>query len=141
MTHKILIVDDEQNVLLVVKQALETHCEVLTALDGRTAIEIIKAEKPAFVFLDIAMPGMSGIDVLEIARDLVPAPVIWMLTGDEDLETAALTLKSGARGYITKPFDIDRLRTVVFNALLDIEKAKEPHGSNDKPWRVKKSKK
>jgi DNA-binding NtrC family response regulator len=139
--HKILIVDDEENVLLVVKQALETHCDVLTAQDGRTAIEMIKAEKPAFVFLDIAMPEMSGLDVLEIIRNLVPVPVIWMLTGDEDLDTAALTLKNGAKGYLTKPFDIARLRTVVFNALLDIEKAKDPHSSSDKPWQVKKPKK
>ena len=141
MAHKILIVDDEKNVLMVVKQALEAHCEVLTALDGQSALEIIKKDKPSFVFLDITMPGMSGLAVLEVVRDLVPAPIIWMLTGDEDLETAALTLKGGAKGYITKPFDIDRLRAVVFNALLDLEKSKDPHASNDKPWHVKKPKK
>jgi DNA-binding NtrC family response regulator len=138
MAHKILIVDDETNVLFLVKQAFSGHCEVLTASDGLTAIEIIKNEKPVFVFLDIAMPGMSGLDVLQNVRDLAPAPIIWMLTGDEDLETAALTLKGGAKGYITKPFDIDRLRSVVFNALLDLEKAKEPHDPEDKPWHVKK---
>jgi len=141
MAHKILIVDDEQSVLLVVKQALQAHCEVLTAPNGETAIELVKSERPAFVFLDISMPGMSGIDVLEAIKDLPPSPVIWMLTGDEDLETAALTLKSGAKGYITKPFDIDRLRSVVFNALLDLEAGKEKGGASDKPWRVKKPKK
>lgn len=140
MAHKILIVDDEASVLFLVKQAFEGHCEVLTAQDGGTAIEMIKAERPVFVFLDITMPGMSGLEVLAVIRDLAPAPIIWMLTGDEDIETASLTLKGGAKGYITKPFDIDRLRSVVFNALLDLEKAKKPHDSTDKPWHVKKPK-
>lgn len=141
MAHKIMIVDDEANVLFLVKQAFEGHCEVLTAQDGHTAIELIRNEQPVFVFLDISMPGMSGLEVLAVIRDLAPAPIIWMLTGDEDIDTASLTLKGGANGYITKPFDIDRLRSVVFNALLDLEKAKKPHESSDKPWRVKKNKK
>ncbi|MDA8132553.1 MAG: response regulator [Elusimicrobia bacterium] len=141
MAHKVLIVDDEENILLIVKQALSGHCDVLTAVDGPTALEIISREKPDFVFLDISMPGMSGVMVLEKIRGLAAAPVIWMLTGDEDLEMAAFTLKGGASGYLTKPFDVDRLRAVVFNALQDLEKRDEHNGSSDKPWRVKKGKK
>lgn len=141
MAHKILIVDDEANILFVIKQALSAHCEVLTAMNGPAAIELIKKEKPAFVFLDITMPGMSGVQALAVIRTLAPAPVVWMLTGDEDLEMAALTLRSGAKGYITKPFDLDRLRAVVLNALLDLEKDKDPQAASDKPWRVKKEKK
>ena len=138
MTHKILIVDDEENVLFVVKQAFSGQCEVLTALTGEAGLEIIKKEKPSFVFLDIDMPGMSGLSVLETIKDMVPVPVVWMLTGSEDLETAAFTLKGGAKGYLTKPFDIDRLRSVVFNALLDLEKNKQQSLAEDKPWHVKK---
>jgi len=139
--HKILIVDDEENVLLIVKQAFAGHCEVLTARDGEAGLEIIKKEKPSFVFLDISMPGMSGLRVLETIKEMGSAPVIWMLTGSEDLETAAFTLKGGASGYLTKPFEIDRLRGVVFNALLDLEKDKQAARAEDKPWHVKKSKK
>lgn len=140
MSHKILIVDDEENVLLVVQQALSGHCEVLTALDGETALAIVKKERPSFIFLDITMPGMSGVTVLERLRAMPSMPVTWMLTGDEDLEMAAFTLKVGASGYLTKPFDIDRLRAVVFNALQDMEKDSKQRGAEDKPWHVKKKK-
>lgn len=141
MAHKILIVDDEQNVLCVIEQALKGHCDVLTAPSGAEALELIKKEKPAFVFLDIGMPGMSGLEVLEAIMEMGLPPVVWMLTGDEDLEMADHTLKKGAKGYITKPFDVDRLRAVVFNAFADIEKDKKAAGAEDKPWRVKKNKK
>lgn len=141
MAHKILIVDDEESVLIVIRQALAGHCEVLTAPDGAAALELIKAEKPSFVFLDISMPGLSGLEVLELIQNLGLPPVVWMLTGDEDLEMAERTLKGGAKGYITKPFDVERLRAVVFNALLDLEKSKQTDGSNEKPWHVKKHKK
>ncbi len=137
MAHKVLIVDDEENVLLVVKQAISAHCEVLTANNGETAIEIIKKEKPVFIFLDISMPIMSGVQVLERIKELGMSPVVWMLTGDEDLEMATFTLKAGASGYLTKPFDVARLRAVVFNALLDLETAGRP-SPEDKPWHVKK---
>lgn len=140
MANKVLIVDDEENVLFVVKQAISAHCEVLTASNGEAALEIIKKEKPVFIFLDISMPVMSGVEVLKRIKELGVTPVIWMLTGDEDLEMATFTLKAGASGYLTKPFDVERLRTVVFNALLDLEAAGKP-SPEDKPWHVEKNKK
>ncbi len=139
MAHKILIVDDEENVLFIVKQALSGHCDVLTALDGQAGLEIIKKERPSLVFLDIGMPGMSGIKVLELIKNVGQSPIVWMLTGNEDLETAALTLKGGASGYLTKPFDIDRLRSVVLNALIDLENVRQKQHPEDKPWHVKKT--
>lgn len=138
MTHKILIVDDDANVLFVIKAALAAHYEVLTAPDGEAGLEIIKKEKPAFVFLDITMPGISGIQVLGLLKDLGLAPVVWMLSGSEDLDTAALTLKGGASGYLTKPFDIERLRNIVSNALLDLENNKRESRAEDKPWHIEK---
>ncbi|MDD2804947.1 MAG: response regulator [Elusimicrobiales bacterium] len=141
MINKILIVDDEESVLLLLSQAFAGHCEVLTASSGELALEVIKKDKPALVFLDIAMPGMTGLRVLELIQEMGLPPVVWMLTGDEDLEMAERTLKGGAKGYITKPFDVDRLRKVVFNALADLEKDKKHPGADEKPWRVKKDKK
>ena len=133
MAHKILIVDDEVNVLFVVKQAFAGQVEVLTAQTGAAGLEIIQREKPSFVFLDIAMPGISGIKVLELIQGLDVSPVVWMLTGDEDLDTASQALAGGASGYLTKPFDLERLRGVVFNALLDLEKDRKETLNEDKP--------
>lgn len=138
MKHKILIVDDEENILLVVKAAFVSSYEVFTASAGEAALEIIKREKPSFVFLDIKMPGMSGIKVLERIKETGANPVVWMLTGDEDMEMALATLQGGASGYITKPFEVDRIRTVVLNALEDLEKGDKERCENDKPWHVGK---
>ena len=96
MKHKILIVDDEENILLVVKEAFVGKYEVLTANAGPAALEIIKREKPAFIFLDIKMPGMSGLEVLDQVKYTGVDTIVWMLTGEEDLEVAASTLESGA---------------------------------------------
>lgn len=138
--HKILVVDDEESVLIVIRQAFSGHCQVLTAQTGETALALIKTEKPALVFLDIGMPGMSGLEVLELIQEMGMPPAVWMLTGDEDLEMAERTLKGGAKGYLTKPFDVDRLRTVAFSALEALCKDKDAD-SSDRPWRVKKPKK
>lgn len=139
--NKILIVDDEESVLLLISQAFSGHCEVLTAPSGEQAMEIIKRDKPVLVFLDITMPGMTGLQVLELIQKMGLPPVVWMLTGDEDLEMAERTLEGGAKGYITKPFDVDRLRAVAFSALADLEKDKKGTCAEDKPWRVKKDNK
>ena len=138
MKHKILIVDDEENILLVVKEAFVGKYEVLTANAGPAALEIIKREKPAFIFLDIKMPGMSGLEVLDQVKYTGVDTIVWMLTGEEDLEVAASTLESGARGYITKPFDIEVIRNVVLTALQDLNKTDSQRSSNDKPWHVKR---
>ncbi len=136
MKHKILIVDDEENILLVAKAAFAASYEVFTASAGEAALEIITREKPSFVFLDIKMPGMSGIKVLEQIKLTGANPVIWMLTGEEDMGMALATLEGGASGYITKPFEVERIRSVVLNALEDLEKSKEDRKANDKPWHV-----
>jgi two-component system NtrC family response regulator len=140
MKHKILIVDDEENVLFVVKAALAQHYEVLTAREGISALELISKERPVFVFLDIKMPGMSGIEVLELIKDTGATPVVWMLTGDEDLSTALRTLETGASGYLTKPFDIQRLREIVLSAVEGAENKTRRGGPSEKPWHVKKDK-
>ncbi|OGR50413.1 MAG: hypothetical protein A2049_03010 [Elusimicrobia bacterium GWA2_62_23] len=138
MKHKILIVDDEENILFVTKTAFEQHYEVFTAPDGDVALEIIKREKPLLVFLDIKMPGKSGMEVLEAIGNMSVPPLVWMLTGDEDLDTALKTLSIGASGYVTKPFDLARLREIVLGA---VEAADSAGGKpSARPWKVKKKK-
>ncbi|MHC5732917.1 MAG: response regulator, partial [Nostoc sp.] len=72
MTQKILIVDDEPNILILMEQALEAledeGVELLTARNGEEALEIIKTEKPNLVFLDVMMPKMNGLKVCQIVK-------------------------------------------------------------------------
>jgi DNA-binding NtrC family response regulator len=138
MRHKILVVDDEENVRFVIKEAFSSAYQVFTASEGLAAVEIIKKERPTLVFLDMNMPGISGLDVLRLVKEAGLAPVIWMLTGDEDLEAALSTLKMGAVGYLTKPFEIEKIRDIVLNTAMENERKERHDTQGDKPWRVKK---
>ncbi|MDO8803080.1 MAG: response regulator [Elusimicrobiota bacterium] len=135
MQHKILIVDDSDNIRFAFKAAFAAEYAVFTAAEGLGAIELIKTERPDLVFLDIDMPGISGVETLKLIKATGIPTIIWMLTGVEDLTVVMQTLTMGATGYITKPFDVDNLRRVVLNAVADLEVGKPP---SDKPWTVKR---
>jgi len=136
MQHKILVVDDEENIRTVLKQAFSGLYHVLTASEGRTAMELIKSESPVFVFLDIKMPGFSGLEVLKQIKESGLSPVIWMLTGEDDLEIALDSLKLGATGYLTKPFEISKVRDIVNNTISESERREQHDTSGDKPWEI-----
>ncbi|MDD5209150.1 MAG: response regulator [Elusimicrobiales bacterium] len=133
--HKILIVDDSDNIRFTFKSAFAEEYAVLTASDGLEAVALVKAERPDLVFLDINMPGISGVEALKLIKATGVPAVVWMLTGVEDLTVVMKTLTMGASGYITKPFDVGNLRRVMLNAVTDLEGEKKP---SDKPWTVKR---
>lgn len=140
MAEKILIVDDDANVRFVLSEAFAAEYTVFTAPDGLGAVEIIKKESPALVLLDINMPGPDGVAVLKLIKETGRSPIIWMLTGVEDLDTVLKTLNMGASGYITKPFEIIKVREIVAGALPGASE-KEKDKPSDRPWRVKRKKK
>ena len=140
MQHKILIVDDEEHIRFVIKEAFSRDYQVFTAAEGLAALEIIKIERPSLVFLDIKMPGISGLDVLRLVKEAGLSPVIWMFTGEEDLEVAIKTLSMGAAGYLTKPFEIKKIRDIVLNTIIGSEDKEQRGIQGDRPWHVKKKK-
>jgi two-component system, OmpR family, alkaline phosphatase synthesis response regulator PhoP len=110
MTKKILIVDDEPNILILMEQALESledeGVELLTAKNGEEALEVIKTENPLLVFLDVMMPKMNGLEVCHAVKHEL---------GLKDIYIILLTAKGqefdkqkgsdvGADLYMTKPF-------------------------------------
>lgn len=115
MEPKLLIVDDEAYIRLLIEQALEEledeGVELLTAANGEEALEIIKAEKPQLVFLDVMMPKMSGFDVCQaVKRELGLTDVyIIMLTAKGQEFDKQRGEEVGADTYMTKPFDPDEL--------------------------------
>ncbi len=115
MNRKILIVDDEAHLRMLIEQTLEDlqdeGVELLTAGNGEEALETIKTEKPNLVFLDVMMPKMSGFDVCQAVKKEL---------GMKDVHIVLLTAKGqefdkhkgqevGADLYMTKPFDPDAL--------------------------------
>ena len=103
---KILIVDDEHDVVKLVRMSFEVQepaWEALSAYDGEEALTIFETEQPDLVILDIMMPEMSGFDVLKELRRFSDVPVI-MLTAKENEIDKVMGLNLGADDYITKPF-------------------------------------
>lgn len=99
---KILIADDEESIIEVVKIYLEKEgYSVLTALDGDTALELEIAEKPDLLILDIMLPKMSGLELCRAIEREVPVIFLTAKTSEED-KIAGFAL--GADDYITKPF-------------------------------------
>jgi DNA-binding NtrC family response regulator len=137
MKHKIVIIDDDESILDILRRVFEHHYEVFTACGGADGIELIKKERPFFVFLDINMPGMSGMRVLEHIEETGIPTMVWMLTAEGDLEVALKAMGKGATGYLTKPFDIEMLIKIVMNAVRDMEDRKSGKKSADKPWSLR----
>ena len=99
---KILIADDEESIIEVVKIYLEKEgYSVLTALDGDTALKLEIAEKPDLLILDIMLPKMSGLELCRAIEREVPIIFLTAKTSEED-KIAGFAL--GADDYITKPF-------------------------------------
>lgn len=126
MTIKVLAVDDEEDVRRLVEIKLrKAGFEVLTAADGRTAVELCKAEAPDVVILDWMMPEMDGPTAAAVIKaECQPAPIVLLLTakgGREDLERG---LRGGADDYIVKPFAPRELIERVNVAL--VKAGKEP---------------
>ncbi|PIS47920.1 MAG: two-component system response regulator [Elusimicrobia bacterium CG08_land_8_20_14_0_20_51_18] len=133
MKHKILVADDDENIRITLQRVF-SDCDSLSAADGKIALELISAEKPCLVFLDITMPGLSGLEVLEAVKELDDKPAIFMLTGDGELETAVKALDKGARTYITKPFDVREIRKI---AQIVFDEKESGCKTRDLPWKLK----
>ena len=124
---KILLVDDLEDVLAALRRLLKS-CDLLEARDGRAALELAASEKPDMVLLDVHLPDMSGVDIMEKLAVLPHKPVVIMLTGDDTVETAGKALAAGAFAYITKPFEAKDLLEQVIKGLEFGEKERAKRG-------------
>jgi two-component system, NtrC family, response regulator AtoC len=117
---KILVVDDEINMQVVLRAMLKKEgYEVLTAPDGREALKVLAAGRGSIdvVVTDLKMPNLDGMGLLErVMKDYPSTPVI-MITAHGTVATAVDALKMGAFDYVTKPFEQDELKNVIFKAI------------------------
>ena len=112
---KVLIVDDNAGTRAMLKILLEKagHQVLGEAEDGRGALKAFLELRPEVVLLDIIMPGISGIVVLEEIRRVSPATKVIMLTAVDDLTIAMESVRLGASDYLTKPFDTEDLFSAI----------------------------
>lgn len=127
-TESLLVVDDDPATAALLTAMLEHEgyrCAI--ASDGDEAIDMLGDEDFAVALVDIHMPGMNGLELVERALDVHPFLAVVMVTGVDDPEIAELALQSGAFGYLVKPFTHNEVLVAVSNAgrrrCLEIESA------------------
>ncbi len=111
---KILVVDDEQPIRETLDMFLrEKGYEVVTSEDGGQGLEAVQSERPEMVILDIRLPGMSGLEVLQRIVGMGKGIPVIMITAYHDMETTIQAMKLGAYEYIHKPIDVDELEIAI----------------------------
>lgn len=113
MEGKILVIDDELGPRESLRILLKNEYEVFLADGVDVGLEILAAESPDLVIMDIRMPGKTGIEGLKEIRDIDAEIAVVMLTGFGALETAQEAMRYGANDYLRKPFDTEDLRRVI----------------------------
>ena len=112
MTCKILIVDDEPNIVLSLEYLMKREgYEVLVAHDGQEALDVLRRERPRLILLDVMMPKKSGFEVCQELRadDAIRDTLVLMLTARGRDTDVAKGLGVGADAYVTKPFSTQDL--------------------------------
>ena len=110
MARTILVVDDEPTLLATLAENLgEDGFRVVTAADGREALERFAAERPDLVILDLMLPELSGLEVCRIIRHESSVPIIMLTARTGELDTV-VGLEVGADDYVTKPFSLRELQ-------------------------------
>lgn len=118
MTKKILIADDEKNMIWALKKAFKNEdYKIITASNGIDAVEKATCHTPELVLLDFKMPKLNGLEALKKIKEIDPKISIIMMTAHGTMESAIEAMKNGAIDYISKPFDIEDLKLQIRKAL------------------------
>ena len=118
MPHKILVIDDEKNIRTMLTRALDLEgFEVASAEDGRSGLTAIEEGAPALVLLDLKLPDITGLEVLEKCQAFKNAPAVVMMSGHGTLDAAISATKLGALDFLEKPLEMERMLLTVQNAL------------------------
>jgi two-component system response regulator AtoC len=113
----VLVVDDDPGVRESFRLILEDHYDVTDVPDGPTALDVVRASAVDLVLLDIRLPGMDGIEVLERIKTLDEGIEVILVTAVKTVRTAVAAMKLGAFDYLTKPFEEDELLSLSRRAL------------------------
>ncbi len=116
--NKILVIDDDEMDLQLMNLLFtrEGYSIVKTA-DGPQGVELYKQHRPTFVFLDLGLPTMNGLDVLKEIRKFDDAAKVLVITGYGSQKTASEAISSGAAGFIEKTWDIGYMLSEIKTAL------------------------
>src|SRR5256886_11462538 len=117
LRSRVLVVDDEMGVRESLRAILHGECEVVTAASGEAALEVMARDPIDVMTLDLKMPGLGGIGVLERAKQIDPDLEVLIITGYGSLDTAVQGIRRRAFDSLPKPFDSARVRRLVTRAI------------------------
>src|SRR5512147_751282 len=115
---EILIVDDDQSIASAFERflRLEGH-ECRLASNAADAIRLVGEREPHLVMMDVRMPGTDGLQALAQMKRLRPSLQVVIMTAHGTSQTSIDAMRAGAFEYVTKPFDLDKLRSVIARVL------------------------
>jgi two-component system nitrogen regulation response regulator GlnG len=126
--RRILVADDEESIRWVLSKALSKKgFSVDLASNGAEALALFRQNAYDLAVLDIKMPGTSGLDLLERFHAERPATLVVIMTAETTMKNAVEAMKRGAYDYITKPFDLDVLDSIILKAQKAAEMTDEVH--------------
>ncbi len=115
----ILVVDDDKNILRLIHAYLgKDEYRIYNASDSHECFDMIERENPDVILLDLMIPGVDGIGIMERVKKFYPHIPIVMMSAHGTIETAVESMKVGAFDFVTKPFESNRLKVSIRNALL-----------------------
>src|SRR6266581_1198990 len=115
---KLLLIDDEADVQYSFQRIFGSpEIELSPASSGEEGLKLIPKLRPDLVLMDIRMGGMSGLETLRRIRQIDPRLLVMLMTAYGTTQTAIEARKLGAYDYLLKPFDVPKLKEIVFNAL------------------------
>ncbi|MDP2897647.1 MAG: sigma-54 dependent transcriptional regulator [bacterium] len=118
MGKSILVVDDEQSMrIFLTNILLKENYSVVTASSGAEAVNRVTCDEPDVVLLDLRLPDMDGMTVLEKIKKALPAVPVIIITAHGGVQSAVEAMKKGAYHYLTKPFKVDELLIMIERAL------------------------
>jgi CheY-like chemotaxis protein len=130
LPRKILLVDDEREFVRTLSERLQTRdLGAALAYDGEEALEILRAEAPDVMVLDLKMPGIDGLEVLRRVKHEHPRTEVIILTGHGTEREEALAIELGAFAYLQKPADIDVLAETMRAAYKRVQESRRVDAS------------
>lgn len=115
---KILVIDDDPKVAWILSEGLSSKFDFVSAREGIEGLQMVLTEKPDLILLDIKMPGMNGIEVLEKLNKVENRPEVIMISGHGDTPVVVDSIKLGAAEFVNKPFDAQEVE-IHINGVLE----------------------
>ncbi len=116
-TKRVLVVDDNEVILDILKQFLGRGYTVEVVGNASLALASVVQKTPDIILLDVRMPGVDGLSLLKSLRDMGVQTPVFVMTGYDSTQVAMEALEKGATGYLPKPFDLIHLDRLIAHAL------------------------